>query len=684
MSQVTVNGNTYSSAGESANDMRSGGHRTHLLPMLADAVTDLAAKVVAAQGQVTLAEAQADLATTNGAAQVVLAAAQVVLAEAEAEAAAASAGAAASSASAASTSAGNAATSESNAAASAASAAAIANAFIGTSATSWTPVVESKAFTTQAGELYTAGVYVTVVSAAVPTAYGFGQVISYTGTTLTVDVQLVGGTGAHTDWNISLSGVRGATGAQGPAGATFTGGSLTSAINLARANVASHATTGAIWAAAGNQINWTGTATTTAFPNAPQAGASRTLICAGACSFTAGANMLIDGVASGSTVVCAANDKVIVEAVSTTQFKLSRVKYDGTAQVSAGGSSVVRSARTSNTILAEADRGTLIDITSGTFSQTFTAAATLASGWFCYIRNSGTGDVTLEPDGAELIDGLTNFVMYGGETRLMQCTGTAFTSVVLSPFYRAFTVTGTFTKPPGYSVFEGLLWAGGGGGGKSNSANIPGGGGGGACVPFRFPASSVGATETVTIGAGGAGSAVAGSGTVGGNSTFGSLVGSYGGGAGGGESGVERQGGGGGGALSAGADGLAAAAVAIGGHPVTTSDSTQSKLACGQFGGGNAFAATSNKSFYGGAGGGGGNTTPGGTSTYGGGGGAGAPAGDTTNGGGSSIFGGAGGHGRGTISGVDGSAPAGGGGGTRTGTKGGDGARGEARIWGIA
>ena len=53
-------------------------------------------------------------------------------------------------------------------------------------------------------------------------------------------------------------------------------------------------------------------------------------------------------------------------------------------------SSVVRSARTSNTILAAADLSNLIDITSGTFSQTFTAAATLGSGWFCYIRNSGT------------------------------------------------------------------------------------------------------------------------------------------------------------------------------------------------------------------------------------------------------------------------------------------------------
>ena len=117
------------------------------------------------------------------------------------------------------------------------------------------------------------------------------------------------------------------------AGQTFTGGSLTSAINTARATVASAATTADIWGAAGNQIDWTGTVTCTGFPAAPQAGAERVLICAAAAPFTAGTNMLIDGVSSGNTVTCAANDQMIVRAVSTTQFKLSRVKYDGTAQV---------------------------------------------------------------------------------------------------------------------------------------------------------------------------------------------------------------------------------------------------------------------------------------------------------------------------------------------------------------
>ena len=67
--------------------------------------------------------------------------------------------------------------------------------------------------------------------------------------------------------------------------------------------IASHATTGAIWATGTTFIDWTGTATTTAFPAAAKAGDSRILVCAGACAFTAGANMLIQGLPSGTITI---------------------------------------------------------------------------------------------------------------------------------------------------------------------------------------------------------------------------------------------------------------------------------------------------------------------------------------------------------------------------------------------
>lgn len=104
------------------------------------------------------------------------------------------------------------------ASASAASAAAMAAAFVGTSTTSWTPAVGSKTFITQTAEQYTAGIFVTIVSAASPTAFGYGQVTSYSGNSLVVDIQVISGSGVHTDWDISLAGVRGATGATGAYG----------------------------------------------------------------------------------------------------------------------------------------------------------------------------------------------------------------------------------------------------------------------------------------------------------------------------------------------------------------------------------------------------------------------------------------------------------------------------------
>jgi len=302
---------------------------------------------------------------------------------------------------------------------------------------------------------------------------------------------------------------------------------------------------------------------------------------------------------------------------------------------------LVRSTRTGNTILGASDKSTLIDITSGTFTQTFTAAATLGSGWFCYIKNSGTGDVTLDPNASETIDGLTSYVMYPGESRLVLCDGSGFTTIVQSPFSRTILSTlNPFYTPPGYSTFSGLLWGGGGGGGKYGSADITvGGGGGGACVPFFLTSTQMGVSQIITIGSGGSAS-IGGAGGVGGTSSVGSLVSAYGGG-GGGASSTNSYAGGGGGVMSAGASGSVSGG-GIGGGPsisasnltngvglsgangmTTTTDTTHSEW--GGAGGGTNGAGTSRgpgNSVYGGAGGAGcsslGEGGSGGTSKFGG------------------------------------------------------------------
>jgi len=117
--------------------------------------------------------------------------------------------------------------------------------------------------------------------------------------------------------------------------------------------------------------------------------------------------------------------------MSTTIDGTAGLTFPNTSvQAVAAFNSLVVSNRTSNTILAAADLSTLINITSGTFSQTFTAAATLGSGWFCYIQNSGTGYVTLDPNGAETItrDGVahTTWVLWPQEAALIVCNGTGF------------------------------------------------------------------------------------------------------------------------------------------------------------------------------------------------------------------------------------------------------------------
>ncbi|MBF0128658.1 MAG: hypothetical protein HQL33_01570 [Alphaproteobacteria bacterium] len=116
-------------------------------------------------------------------------------------------------------SAGNAAASEANAAASAAR-------LSGTSATSIAIGTGSQVFSTQSGKFFDAGAWLLIVSAANPANFMQGQVTSYNGTGLTVNVTETGGSGTHADWTIRVSGTRGATGAtgaQGPQGPAGTG-----------------------------------------------------------------------------------------------------------------------------------------------------------------------------------------------------------------------------------------------------------------------------------------------------------------------------------------------------------------------------------------------------------------------------------------------------------------------------
>jgi hypothetical protein len=190
--------------------------------------------------------------------------------------------------------------------------------------------------------------------------------------------------------------------------------------------------------------------------------------------------------------------------------------------------------------------------------------------------------------------------------------------VAPSTAYAVFSTAGasSWSKPAGAKRVRVQLWGGGGGGGGGGRGAagtlVAGGGGGGsgACMNFEFNASLLGATETVTIGAGGNAGASAstdsstgGTGGSGGLSSFGAWVTCYGGGGGvGGSQGAGATGNAGGGGFQGnqGASASTTGAAGVTGVPSTT---TSSSMAGNGGGGSGAGLPTTHASANGGGGG---------------------------------------------------------------------------------
>lgn len=77
------------------------------------------------------------------------------------------------------------------------------------------------------------------------------------------------------------------------------------------------------------------------------------------------------------------------------------------------------------------DRGKLL-LCDGTWSLSLTAAATLGDGFSFGVVNVGSGVITIDPDAAELIDGVATLALGAGQSCFVTCTGAEFRSVGLS------------------------------------------------------------------------------------------------------------------------------------------------------------------------------------------------------------------------------------------------------------
>lgn len=88
----------------------------------------------------------------------------------------------------------------------------------------------------------------------------------------------------------------------------------------------------------------------------------------------------------------------------------------------AGGTLTFNNITGAYTIVAS-DLGKIVNATSGTFTVLLTAAATLGSGFACFVWNTGTGVITIDPNGAETIDGVSTLILRQGEGTQIVCNG---------------------------------------------------------------------------------------------------------------------------------------------------------------------------------------------------------------------------------------------------------------------
>ena len=330
---------------------------------------------------------------------------------------------------------------------------------------------------------------------------------------------------------------------------------------------------------------------------------------------------------TGSTTASAARTALAVGGLADNNTWTGTQTLTGKSVIYAEGASVASAATTN----IWAGDGNTLHVTGSTGPITSFGTAPQA-GAVMWVIFDGTPTITHNGTTINILNGGASVTVAAGDMfRVYADTTTQFDCVHFKSIgasntdVQTFTSSGTWTKPglPSTSKVIIELWGGGGSGARGESGNM-GGGGGGGYNRLETVLSALGATETVTIGPGGAAVTSAANGNPGTNSTFGSLLTAYAGGGGG--SGATGAGGGGGGELGAGQSAVAST-VGDGGRGFGGTSGSGLTVNVGGTGGLNSANGEDAHSLFSGSGGGGGGGL-GGTAYYGGAGGAGAGGGN--------------------------------------------------------
>lgn len=186
--------------------------------------------------------------------------------------------------------------------------------------------VGERVFQVGAGKQFAFGVPAVAVSTADPRVRVVGTVASYEGDTLKLAVTEASGSGVVSSWSISISGTRGEKGDPGD----IKGGNLLGALNSKMGTPVPASPSPDIWGAGGDLLYLTGNADVTGFPNAPQAGARRSVMVVGAIKLVSGPNLFV----KGGTQTLTAKDEFEVVAETTSTFRATISRADGKATTS--------------------------------------------------------------------------------------------------------------------------------------------------------------------------------------------------------------------------------------------------------------------------------------------------------------------------------------------------------------